>query len=155
MFTILRPSEAYMHQWTGSSVVQVMACCLFGIKPLPETVLIYCPVTIVVLATGHQVHCILWEQVLYSIKRLAFYVDWNHLHWIYFGKNTYNWVYVWCWKYHKKNSVKDMLMNNHELLNIQVCSFPVVWNKGCTQSLVVRCKYWVVSLVSTRISGHS
>ena len=30
------PSSAtYMHQWTGSALVQVMACCLFGNKPLP------------------------------------------------------------------------------------------------------------------------
>ena len=27
------PSAAYMRQWNGSSLVQVMACCLFGAKP--------------------------------------------------------------------------------------------------------------------------
>ena len=36
------PSVAYMHQWTGSSFVQVMACHLFGAKPLSEQMLIYC-----------------------------------------------------------------------------------------------------------------
>ena len=30
------PSAAYMRQWTGPSSVQVMACRLFGAKPLPE-----------------------------------------------------------------------------------------------------------------------
>ena len=35
-------SAAYMRQWTRSSLVQVMACCLFGTKPLPETMLTYC-----------------------------------------------------------------------------------------------------------------
>ena len=35
------PSAAYMHQWTGSALVQVMGCCLFGAKPLPEPVLAY------------------------------------------------------------------------------------------------------------------
>ena len=30
------PSAAYMRQWTGSSLVQVMACRLFGVKQLPE-----------------------------------------------------------------------------------------------------------------------
>ena len=29
------------------------------------------------------------------------------------------------------------------------------WNRHCTQSLVVSCKYWVVPLVSTRGSGYS
>ena len=31
-----------MRQWTGSSLVQVMACRLFGAKPLPEPMLSYC-----------------------------------------------------------------------------------------------------------------
>ena len=32
----LRPGDAYMHLWTASSLVQVMACRLFSAKPLPE-----------------------------------------------------------------------------------------------------------------------
>ena len=36
------PSTTYMRQWTGSALVQVMACRLFGAKPLPEPMLIYC-----------------------------------------------------------------------------------------------------------------
>ena len=36
------PSAAYMRQWYGSSLVQVMACRLFGAKPLPEPMLPYC-----------------------------------------------------------------------------------------------------------------
>ena len=36
------PSAAYMSQWTGSSLVQVMACRLFDAKPLPEPMLPYC-----------------------------------------------------------------------------------------------------------------
>ena len=37
------PSAIYMRQWTGPSLVQVMACRLFGAKPLPEPMLVYCP----------------------------------------------------------------------------------------------------------------
>ena len=48
-----------------------------------------------------------------------------------------------------------MPINDYEFLNIQACSFHVVWNRGCTQSLVVSCKYWVVLLVYTRVSGYS
>ena len=33
------PSAAYMRQWTGYVLVQVMACLLFGAKPLHETML--------------------------------------------------------------------------------------------------------------------
>ena len=33
---------AYMHQWTGSALVEIMASCLFGAKPLPEPMLAYC-----------------------------------------------------------------------------------------------------------------
>ena len=36
------PSDAYMCQWTGSTLVQIMACHLFGAKPLPEPTLTYC-----------------------------------------------------------------------------------------------------------------
>ena len=35
------PSAAYMRQGTGSALVQAMACCLFGTKPLPEPMLIF------------------------------------------------------------------------------------------------------------------
>ena len=35
------PSAAYMRQWIGPSLVQVLACRLFGAKPLPEPMLAY------------------------------------------------------------------------------------------------------------------
>ena len=37
---LLPPSAAYMRQCTWSSLVQVMACRLFGAKPLPEPILL-------------------------------------------------------------------------------------------------------------------
>ena len=36
------PIATYMRQWTGSSLVQVMACRMYGAKPLPEPKLPYC-----------------------------------------------------------------------------------------------------------------
>ena len=36
------PGAAYMRQWTGSALVQIMACRLFGAKPLSEPMLKYC-----------------------------------------------------------------------------------------------------------------
>ena len=36
------PRAAYMHQWTGSALVQIMTCRLFGAKPLPEPILTCC-----------------------------------------------------------------------------------------------------------------
>ena len=35
------PSAAYMCQWTGSALVQVMSCGLYCAKPLPEPMLTY------------------------------------------------------------------------------------------------------------------
>ena len=35
-------SAAYMRRWTGSGLVQIMACRLDGTKPLPEPMLTYC-----------------------------------------------------------------------------------------------------------------
>ena len=40
--TLTQPSAAYIRQWMGPSLVHVMACRLFGPKPLPEPVLAYC-----------------------------------------------------------------------------------------------------------------
>ena len=39
---LTHPSAAYMRQWTGSALVHIMACRLFGAKPLPEPMLAYC-----------------------------------------------------------------------------------------------------------------
>ena len=36
------PSAADMRPWTGSALFQIMACRLFGAKPLCEPVLGYC-----------------------------------------------------------------------------------------------------------------
>ena len=36
------PRALYMRQWTGSASVQLVNCRLFGTKPLPELMLIYC-----------------------------------------------------------------------------------------------------------------
>ena len=35
-------SVAYMHCWTRSALDQIMVCCFFCIKPLPELQLAYC-----------------------------------------------------------------------------------------------------------------
>ena len=42
IFNSSSPSAAYMPQWTGSAMVQVMACCLISAKPLPESMHTYC-----------------------------------------------------------------------------------------------------------------
>ena len=36
------PNAAYMHAWIGSALVQIMACRLFGAKPLSKPLLGYC-----------------------------------------------------------------------------------------------------------------
>ena len=38
----LRPGDSYMRQWTGSSLVQIMACCLFGAMTLSKPILAFC-----------------------------------------------------------------------------------------------------------------
>ena len=42
LFNSSPPSAAYMRQWIRSALFQVMACCLFCAKPLPEPMLAYC-----------------------------------------------------------------------------------------------------------------
>ena len=56
------PSAAHMHQWTGSALVQIIACRLLVAKPLPEPMLPY-----------WQLYS--WEQI--SVK---FESEFYHLH---------------------------------------------------------------------------
>ena len=41
-FNSWRMSDAYMHQYTMPSLVQIMACRLFGDNPLSEPMMVYC-----------------------------------------------------------------------------------------------------------------
>ena len=52
-------SAASMHQWTRPALVQVMACCLFGAKPLPELMLAFCQLDS-------------WEQISVKFKSKPF-----------------------------------------------------------------------------------
>ena len=38
----LSPSDTYIHQLIGSTLANVMFCCLFGVKPLPEQMMTHC-----------------------------------------------------------------------------------------------------------------
>ena len=40
-FNSLRPNGTYIRQWTIPSLVQIMACCLFGDKPSSEPMTVY------------------------------------------------------------------------------------------------------------------
>ena len=42
LINLYPPSAAYMRQWIGSALFQIMACRLFGEKPLPKPMLGYC-----------------------------------------------------------------------------------------------------------------
>ena len=41
-FNLSPPSAVYMRQWIGSALFQIMACRLFGAKPLSKSMLGYC-----------------------------------------------------------------------------------------------------------------
>ena len=59
------PSAAYMRQWTGSALVQIMACRLIGAKPLSEPMLTYCQLD-------------LWEQTSVKFKsKYKTFHSWN------------------------------------------------------------------------------
>ena len=42
VFNLSPPSGAYMRQWIGSALVQIMTCRLFGAKSLSKPMLCYC-----------------------------------------------------------------------------------------------------------------
>ena len=60
------PSDAYMRHWSGSTLVQVMACRLLGAKPLPEPMLAYCLLS----SLGTNFNEILIEIQPFSFKKM-------------------------------------------------------------------------------------
>ena len=63
----MRSCEQQMHQWTGSSLVQVMACPLFSTRPLPESKGSYC-----------QFHGLVQERSNYSALALELLLSCNN-----------------------------------------------------------------------------
>ena len=64
----MQPGDAYMRHWTGSSLVQEMACHLFGTKPSPEPMLTYCQIYLY-----HQTSIRLELKVKYfTLKKITF-----------------------------------------------------------------------------------
>ena len=63
-FNSLIPGDAYMRKQIRQSLLQIMACRLFGDKPLSEPILAYCSVD-----PGNKLHYI-----------------WIKIHWFYFKK---------------------------------------------------------------------
>ena len=55
VINLISPRDAYMHNWPGSPLTQVMACCLDGAKPLLEPII-----------THNQLHP--WEQIAVIFK---------------------------------------------------------------------------------------
>ena len=87
------PGAGYMYQWTGSALVHVMACRLFGTKPLPEPMLAYCQLDS-------------WEQVSvkfeskfyqYSFKKMHLKLSSAKWQWFCPGRNE---LIVVLWKGH-------------------------------------------------------
>ena len=64
----LRLSDSYMHQWTRPSLVQIMACRLFGTKPLSEPMLTK-------LSFGHLRNKIQWNFITIKTYLFMHYSD--------------------------------------------------------------------------------
>ena len=64
-------SAVYVLRWTGSALVQIMACCLFSAKPSPEPMLFYCQLN-------------LWEQTLMELESKY--------------KTFHSWKCIWKWR---------------------------------------------------------
>ena len=62
------PSAAYMRQWIGLALVQVMACHLLGTKPLPEPMLSYCQLDS-------------WEQISVKYESELYHFHWRKCLW--------------------------------------------------------------------------
>ena len=66
-FNSSRPRDSYMRKKTGPSLVQIMACRLFGAKPLSEPMLNYCQ-----LETCKHISMTFWSNTTVCIEENAF-----------------------------------------------------------------------------------
>ena len=81
------PNAAYMRQWTGSAVVQMMAYRLIGAKPFSEPMLGYCQtkfrlknyVIFIQITKNETLMCIAPERPECDFKNVVFnsLTDWN------------------------------------------------------------------------------
>ena len=55
-----------VRHWTGSALVQVMACRLFGAKPSPEPMLVYCQLDS-------------WQQISVKLESEFYHFHWRNL----------------------------------------------------------------------------
>ena len=82
------PSAAYMRQWIGSALVQIMACHLFGAKPLSKPMLGYKQTSVTFQSKYKTFNCI-WKYcesslqwVIPSLKGPLGLAGGNRYHWI-------------------------------------------------------------------------
>ena len=81
LLKLISPSAAYMHQWTGFALVQIMGCRLFGTKPLPESTLIFVNWTLMnkLQWNLNQIHFInqnAFENVVCEMAAILFWKRW-------------------------------------------------------------------------------
>ena len=77
------PSAAYMHPWIGSELVQIMACRLFGAKPLSEAMLgllLTWPV-----GTNFREILAVWYKTIFGSQNFGYQIRWP------FGTGYQNW----------------------------------------------------------------
>ena len=137
-----------MHQWIVSALVQIMACRLFGTKPLSKPMLGYCHLDPFEQTVGHFVHGDMILKINRRVNRIQFiafllmiplYFDKfvspkgvvEFLHWW----NQSLMTFSWC-RFSKKYSIYQ--------------SIYLVWNKG-THCVLYHIGHYVLTVILSRI----
>ena len=103
-------SAAYMRQWIGSALVQIMACCLFGAKPLSKPI---CWV-IVNWTPGDKLQCN-FDKKIQNFAFTKMHLKMSSAKWWPFCPGGDELV-VWLgWLFHSNVSHGSMLVMNHWL----------------------------------------
>ena len=92
--------------------------------------------TLIVLASDHLVRYVFWVQVAIFTKWIGILCGLN-----FFAFNIFCEEYLQPCPNTVKMTVREVPINNYELLNIQDCSFLTFSNMDCTQSVMVSSKY--------------
>ena len=95
------PNATYMHQWIGSALVQIMACRLFGAKPLSKSILYYCQADLRETLQWNFNQNTKWRNVGHFVQGrwvteipVIYYCDWNNI--LIPDKNGWR---TFCWRH--------------------------------------------------------
>ena len=116
------PSVAYMNRWTRSALVQVMACCLFGAKPLPEPMLTYWELNQIQWNLNQNtklfIHENAFENVIWKMVAISSRPQWAKHILILRSTSFFHIPWTWLWLFLINGGMHCVLLHSYKNITI-------------------------------------